>query len=81
MEMKDYLKNGYVQVAESSLSGTGGIRITALEKRVDGKQLIQLFIENPNNRKADKNFEININEVSTLAHILDDLMYLNKLRK
>lgn len=79
MTVKDFQNQGYSQIALSQLSGTGGIQVTALEKRIDNQKIVQLVIEGSHLKKP-KNLEINLNEVTTIAHVLEDIIYLNKLK-
>ena len=76
------IPEGFSQFAESSLSGTGGIRATAYHKNIENEKWILITMEDPSTSQ-DKHVSyigpLLLRSITTLSHVIEDIMFFNKI--
>lgn len=75
------IPDGFIQFAQSCLNGNGGIVATAYSKNIEGEKNVLITIDDPvTDPITTYNLgPIPVRSITTLNHIIQDIIFLNKL--
>jgi len=82
-EKESIIPEGYNQLAQSLLPGTGGVMATAYHKTIEGEKWIFIKIDDPvaedNEVKEYGLGPMPIRLITTINHVIGDVMSLNRI--